>query len=127
MFDTYLNGVWLNIKNNNILFLSILLGICIIIYFILVKYGKQSKIKNNFGNINGYAYNIYSNGPNHIPKIDEVIMRDMINLPNRNPSMLTSSMVVPQQPSQSVEEHKRTRMDILNMFYNSFDDTIKIK
>ena len=56
-----------------------------------------------------------------IPKMDEETIKNMINLPNRNPEMLTSSMVVPNNlPSD--EARRRTRMDILNMFYTSFDD-----
>jgi len=59
--------------------------------------------------------------------IDEKIIRDMINLPNRNPDLLTSSMVYPEQ-RDSDEYRKKTRMDVLNMFYSSFDDdSISIK
>jgi hypothetical protein len=45
----------------------------------------------------------------------------MIDLPNRNPKMLTSSMVIP-EVRKSDEELRKTRMEVLNMFYNSFDD-----
>ena len=59
--------------------------------------------------------------------MDEAIIRNMIELPNRNPAMLTSSMVIP-EITQNVEDQRRTRMDILNMFYNTFDeDAITIK
>jgi hypothetical protein len=62
-----------------------------------------------------------------IPKIDEVIIRNMIELPNRDPRMLTTSMVIPEITSSN-EMQKQTRMEILNMFYNTFDDdTTSIK
>uniref|UniRef100_A0A6C0EZE9 Uncharacterized protein n=1 Tax=viral metagenome TaxID=1070528 RepID=A0A6C0EZE9_9ZZZZ len=68
---------------------------------------------------NGDAYSNECN--KSIPKMDEEIIKSMINLPSRNPEMLTSSMVVPNNlPSD--EARRRTRMDILNMFYTSFDD-----
>ena len=85
----------------------------------------QNLNKNNFGNTGYYSNTIYGNinaNVNEIPKMDELIIKNMINLPNRNPAMLTSSMIVP-EPSQPTDEaRRRTRMDILNMFYNSFDD-----
>jgi len=56
--------------------------------------------------------------------LDEAIIRHMINLPNRNPEMLTTSMVVPEPSQPSDEERRKTRMSVLNMFYNSFDDDL---
>ena len=58
-----------------------------------------------------------------IPRIDEAIIRQHINLPNRDPRMLTTSMVVP-APTVLEEAKKQTRMEILNMFYNTFDNDI---
>jgi len=70
---------------------------------------------------NGNTYGNDNDCNKSIPKMDEEIIKNMINLPNRNPEMLTSSMVVPIN-SPSDEVRRRTRMDILNMFYTSFDD-----
>ena len=56
--------------------------------------------------------------------MDEAMIRNTINLPNRNPALMTSSMVYPESPKQSNEEKKKTRMEILNMFYSSFDDDL---
>jgi hypothetical protein len=47
----------------------------------------------------------------------------MIDLPNRDPKFLTSSMVIP-EPTVKEENRRKTRMEILNMFYNSFDDDV---
>ena len=126
MLETDLKGLWISLKNNNIFHLLILLGICLILYTMLSRYvDMQNRIKNNFGNTGYSGSTIYGNinaNVNEIPKMDELIIKNMINLPNRNPAMLTSSMIVP-EPSQPTDEaRRRTRMDILNMFYNSFDD-----
>ena len=59
-----------------------------------------------------------------IPRIYEDIFNDTINLPNKNPDMLTSSMVYPVPSKPSDEEKRKTRMDVLNMFYSSFDDDL---
>ena len=81
--------------------------------------------RNNFGNIlYGANYGMNSNCKGDIPKIDEAIIRSMINLPNRNPAMLTTSMVIPEPSQPSDEDRRRARMDVLNMFYNSFDDDL---
>jgi hypothetical protein len=58
-----------------------------------------------------------------IPKMDEALIRNMIDLPNRDPKFLTSSMVIP-EPTVKEETRRKTRMEILNMFYNSFDDDL---
>ena len=131
MLETDLNGLWLTLKNNQMFHLFILLGICIILYMMLSKYMKH---KNNFDDINtiNYLNALYGMNTDNmnitqsyckgdIPKIDEAIIRNMIDLPNRNPKFLTSSMVIPEiRPSD--EERRKTRMEVLNMFYNSFDD-----
>ena len=75
---------------------------------------------NNNMNLNSQ----YSTCNKDIPRIDEALIRNTINLPNRNPALMTSSMVYPESPQPSNEERKRTRMDILNMFYSSFDDDL---
>ena len=78
--------------------------------------------KNNFGDI--VIGTIQSPGgrcSNTVIGPDKAIIENTINLPNRDPQMLTSSMIVP-VPSINDESRKKTRMDILNMFYNSMDD-----
>ena len=134
MLNTDLKGFWENCKNNKILHLVILLGVCICLYMILSKYMQQRSDFNNIVKLQGILKGM-NNGMNNdtknlnhsscskdIPRIDEALIRNTINLPNRNPALLTSSMVYPEPPKPSDEERKRTRMDILNMFYNSFDD-----
>jgi hypothetical protein len=37
---------------------------------------------------------------------------------------MTSSMVYPETYKPSDEEVRKTRMDVLNMFYDSFDDDV---
>ena len=55
----------------------------------------------------------------------------MINLPNRNPQLLTSKMVYPaikhtlNTPSHD-ETRRSTRMDVLNMFYNNDYNNINL-
>ena len=88
--------------------------------------------RNDFTNTSiNLLYNLTgsSNIPNgnckdKVANLDEAIIRNMINLPNKNPEMLTTSMVVPEPSKPSDEERRRTRMSILNMFYNSFDDDL---
>ncbi len=55
---------------------------------------------------------------------DERMIREMIELPPRDPMYLTSNMVVPSNlPSE--EHRKESRMEILNMFYNNgIDDRV---
>ena len=89
------------------------------------------KKRNDFNNINiltGMLHNNMNGGNfvcnKDIPRIDEAMIRNTINLPNRNPAMLTSSMVYPEQSKPSDEEIRKTRMDVLNMFYDTFDDDV---
>ena len=141
MLETDLQGLWMSIKNNKIFHLVILLGICISLYMLLSYYNKS---KNNFDNIvfpinttNSCRTNVLYGADNlnnsnitnnthyckgDIPRIDEDIIRKSLDLPNRDPSKLTSQMVYPTVQLPSDEALKQTRMDILNMFYNSFDD-----
>ena len=123
MFDTDLNGLWEKCKHNNILHLVILFLVCWILYTMLTKYSNISNSKNNaFNNTrNNMNMNMNMNMNNNNPKLDDIIIRNMIKLPNSNPSSLTTSMVVPHKIAKD-EDLKKTRMDILNMFYNSFDD-----
>ena len=130
MLNTDLRGFMENCKNNKMLHLVILLGVCICLYILLSKYTSS---RNNFNNvnvmilpgmINNNMNNQYSTCNKDIPRIDEAMIRNTINLPNRNPALMTSSMVYPEPPQPSDEERKRTRMDILNMFYSSFDDDL---
>jgi len=131
MLATDLNGLWSNLKKNQVFHLFILLGICIILYMMFSKY---INLKNDFTNINILYGNDNCNGQlntdtdgyckGDIPKLDEAIIRNAIEFKNRDPKMLTTSMVVPEPSPPSDEEKRRTRMDILNMFYNSFDDDL---
>jgi len=127
MLQTDLNGLWLSLKNNQIFHLIILLGICMVLYMMLSNYMKNTNNVNNFSN----TYTLYdTNGINDvncnrgIPKIDEAIIRNAIEFKNRDPAMLTTSMVVPEPSKPSDETRRKTKMDILNMFYSSFDDDL---
>ena len=145
MLNTDLKGLWDNCKNNKIIHLLLLLGVCIFLYSLLSKYMNTRTEFNNIVYLQGMLTNMQegmNTGMNtgmytgmytdinnkeckkDIPRMDEAIFRNTINLPNRNPDMLTSSMVYPLQSKPSDEEKRRTRMDILNMFYNSFDDDL---
>ena len=130
MLNTDLRGFMENCKNNKMLHLVILLGVCICLYILLSNY---MKTRSNFNNViilpgmvnnNMNLNSQYSTCNKDIPRIDEALIRNTINLPNRNPALMTSSMVYPESPQPSNEERKRTRMDILNMFYSSFDDDL---
>ena len=123
--------------------------IIIILYYLLSRYLASTK-KNTLNNtllknIMMYNSSIPTNGnsnsngnmmsvnmganrcDNDSQKLDEILFRNMINLPTQDPEMLTSSMVIPKiMPND--EDRRRTRMDVLNMFYTSFDDdSISIK
>jgi hypothetical protein len=129
MLVTDLNGVWTSLKKNQIFHLLILLGICILLYKMMMYYAQP---RNDFTNTSiNLLYNLTgnSNMPNSYCKdknvnLDEAIIRNMINLPNRNPEMLTTSMVVPAPSPPSDEEKRKTRMSIMNMFYSTFDDDL---
>jgi hypothetical protein len=118
MLNTDLRGFWENVKDNKTLHLIIIVIILIILYFVMSRY--MDKQRNDFINIMLQGNTVGCKGD--IPKIDEAIIRSMIELPNRNPAMLTSSMVIPEPAPINDETRRRTRMDILNMFYDSFDD-----
>ena len=130
MLATDLNGLWSSLKKNQMFHLFILLGICILLYKMMMKYADPSR--NNFVNTNiNMLYDITgcNNMPNmhcknKVANLDEAIIRNMINLPNRDPEMLTTSLVVPEPTAPSDEERRKTRMSILNMFYNTFDDDL---
>ena len=122
MLRTDLDGFMIQIKESPVAKLAALIIVLIVIYCVASHYLSRGDTKNNFTNImvlKGSNSNGECNGG--IPKIDEAIIRAHINLPNRDPKFLTSSMVVP-EPIVKEEVKKQTRMDILNMFYNSFDD-----
>ena len=129
MLQTDLNGlansIEHNMKNNKIVQLGLIIIGCILLYCLLSHYLQPDK--NAFANvvvISGSPGNMYSsNCKGDIPKIDEAIIRDTINLPNRDPKWLTTSMVIPEITTNQ-EIQKQTRMEVLNMFYNSFDDDL---
>ena len=138
ILETDLSGVWTICKHSKVCQLILLLGICGILYYILSKY--TNIMKNNFYNINnpyGYGYDnrggggggsqYYNDNINlkNATLSDEDIIRNLIKLPNSNPAMLTSDMIFPIPSSPKYDEDKRkTRMDVLNMFYNTFDDDV---
>ena len=130
MLATELKGFWDSLKHNTMFHLLILLLVCAFLYSML--HGYMSYTRTNFENVKIlYGSNDVGNGLNKncrgIPKMDEAIIRNMIDLPNRNPAMLTSSMVIP-EITKNMEDSRRARMDILNMFYNTFDeDSISLK
>ena len=131
MLATDLKGFWDSLKHNTMFHLLILLLVCAFLYSMLSGY--VSSGRNSFENVKIlYGSNDIGNGLNNkncrgIPKMDEAIISNMINLPNRNPAMLTTSMVIP-EITKNMEDARRTRMDVLNMFYNTFDeDSISFK
>ena len=120
MLRTDLDGLINDIKESPVSKLAALIIGLIILYCLVSGYLSS---KNDFANvmvINGPVGANYGCGRD-IPKIDEAIIRAHIDLPNRDPKWLTTSMVVP-EPTVKEEAKKQTRMEILNMFYNSFDD-----
>ena len=130
MLTTDLNGLITSLQNNQIFHLFMLLGFCILLYMMLSQYMKP---RNDFSNIlygmntgmnNGMNPGTNSYCKGDIPKLDEAIIRNMIHSPNINPAMLTTSMVVPEPSPPSDEARRQARMDVLNMFYNSFDDDL---
>jgi hypothetical protein len=129
MLVTDLNGLCSNLKKNQIFHMFILLGVCILLYKMMMSYTQS---RNDFTNTSiNMLFDLggNSNMPNSCcngktANLDEAIIRHMINLPNRNPEMLTTSMVVPEPSQPSDEERRKTRMSVLNMFYNSFDDDL---
>jgi len=142
MLNTDLKGLWDSCKNNQMLHLFLLLGVCIFLYSMLSNYMKKRSDINNINILTGMLHNNMNMNMNinmnknmnmnndnftcnkDIPRIDEALIRNTINLPNRNPAMLTSSMVYPEQSKPSDEEIRKTRMDVLNMFYDTFDDDV---
>lgn len=131
MLNTDLYGLASNIENNlksnKLVQLGLIILGCVLLYCLLSRYLQSGK--NSFTNVVVLSgspgnRNMYSNGcKGDIPKIDEAIIRDTINLPNRDPKWLTTSMVIP-EVTTSQEQQKQTRMEVLNMFYNTFDDDI---
>ena len=117
---TFLN----NLKTNKTVHLVLLILVCIVIYWVVSKYISTARKQNNFSDILvGTVYGIGGKCNGDIPKMDEALIRNMIDLPNRDPKYLTSSMVIP-EPTVKDENRRKTRMEILNMFYNSFDDDV---
>ena len=129
MLNTDLKGLWDSCKNNQMFHLFLLLGVCLFLYSMLSNYMKKRSDFNNINILAGMLHNNMNVNSNFIcnkdiPRIDEALIRNTINLPNRNPAMLTSSMVYPEQSKPSDEEIRKTRMDVLNMFYDTFDDDV---
>ena len=128
MLNTDLKGLWDSCKNNQMCHLFLLLGVCIFLYSMLSNYMQKRNDFNNINILTGMLHNNMNGGNfvcnKDIPRIDEALIRNTINLPNRNPAMLTSSMVYPEQSKPSDEEIRKTRMDVLNMFYDTFDDDV---
>jgi hypothetical protein len=119
MLRTDLDGLINEIKDSPVVKLGALIIGLIVLYCVVSNY-LSSKARNNFANIIVLNGGMTESGYRDIPKIDEAIIRSHINLPNRDPKMLTSSMVIP-EPTVKEETKKQTRMEILNMFYNTFD------
>jgi len=135
MLNTDIKGLWEELRNNQIVHLILLFSICFFLYSLLSKYMKEKSQFNdililkgimNMNNMNNMDnVNIMNSSCNKdIPRIDEGIIKNTINLPNRNPNLLTSSMIYPAPSKPSEEDVKKTRMDVLNMFYNTFDDDV---
>jgi len=138
MLETDLMGLWNSLKNNQMFHLIILLLVCFFLYKLLSSYTEKKSLENKINQLNhlliitngngtygnyGNYDNIGNSGSSNIANLDESVFRNTIDLPNRNPEMLTTSMVLPKK-RDSDEERRRARMDVLNMFYNSFDDDL---
>jgi hypothetical protein len=119
MLRTDLDGFMTYVKDSPVAKLGVLIIFLIVLYCVASWYLSKSDSKNNFANIMVLKGNTGCHSD--IPKIDEAIIRAHISLPNRDPKLLTTSMVLP-EPTIKEENIKQTRMEILNMFYNSFDD-----
>jgi hypothetical protein len=134
MLNTDLKGFWEECKCNKILHLLLLIGVCICIYSLLSKYMHSKSDFENIVYLQGVLNTMQTESINSgisdakcnkdIPRLYEGIFNDTINLPDRNPDMLTSSMVYPVPSKPSDEDKRKTRMDVLNMFYSSFDDDL---
>jgi hypothetical protein len=108
-----------NIKSHPMFPVLVLILICIIAYCITIHYNKKEKMINS-----AMLIQLIQNTKYEMP--DERKIREMIELPNRNPMYLTSNMVVPSNLS-SEEQRKESRMEVLNMFYNNgIDDRVSI-
>lgn len=101
----------------------ILLFVVIIIGIIIINKYFNSSNKNSSSFVNIVSGLVYSKGPDDIPKIDKILIENEINLPNRDPRFLTTSMIIP-NPENSEENKKKIRMEILNMFYSSQNEDI---
>ena len=127
MLQTDLNGLMQEMRTNRTWHLVFLILGCFIGFYLINKYFYPSK--NEFGNI--IIGTVYANGGNrcdsttgfggNVPGLDKALIENEINLPNRNPAFLTSSMVIP-EIRVSDEERRKTRMEVLNMFYSTNDD-----
>jgi hypothetical protein len=106
-----------HIKSHPILPVLILFLVCIIAYCITIYYEKREKLITS-----KMLIHLVHNTKHEMP--DERMIREMIELPPRDPMYLTSNMVVPSNlPSE--EHRKESRMEILNMFYNNgIDDRV---
>ena len=126
MFNTDVKGCWNNLKQNQIAQLLLLLGVCAVLYSVFSKFTTQRNDFNNIIYLQGMLNDMNNTKTckKDIPRMDEALFRNTINLPNRNPDMLTSSMVYPVPTGPTDEDKRKTRMDVLNMFYNSFDDDL---
>ena len=130
MLQTDLNGFVKELSNNKICQLLIIITILVIFIKLAMWFYEDSQQKNNNDNRQNNFANILigtikggDRCSNSIPKMDEALILDTIKLPTRDPSKLTSSMVWPTIKAKE-ENKKLTRMEILNMFYNTFDDDI---
>ena len=120
ILQTDLHGFIHEITTNRSVHLGLIVLSGVIVYLVVMMYVSSSR--SNFNDILvGTVYGTGSRCSENIPKMDEILFKNMIDLPNRDPRMLTTSMVIPEIRVKD-EERRKTRMDILNMFYNSFDD-----
>lgn len=110
-----------NITTSKYIFFIIIFFIILIGYFITIKYlDPINKIKENI------ALYFFFNSKPMLP--DEIIFRNMIDLPGRDPLWLTSSMVAPIGSEKiNDEKEKISRMEALNIMYNDgINDKINI-
>jgi len=127
MLQTDLNGLINQIKDNKFLQLLGLIILCVIGFYLVNKLFYNGEGLSRFSNIViGTIKEPGGRCSNNVAGLDKALIENTINLPNRNPKLLTSSMVIPELVINE-EKQRTTRMEILNMFYDTMDsDNVSI-
>ena len=122
----------------------IIIGVLLVLVVVCLYHSTNT----NSGFTNPEKYNMY---PENTESVDYKLIKDMIQLPNKNPNMQTDSLVVPTYSQQNYipspnnqvlniqqmeklsreqpEEHrKQTKMEVLNLCYQDvINDSINIQ